>query len=1542
VPPPYSVLYVDDDTDLLELGKAFLETSHEFSVATSDSAANALALLREQRPDAIISDFEMPDMDGIVFLKQVRSEFGDLPFIIFTGRGREEVVIEALNNGADFYLQKGSDAEAVYAELRHVVGRAIEMRRARLTLAEQEQRFHDLQNASDMIQSVDPQGRFLFTNKKWQETLGYGEDEVPGLSLFDIIHEESREHCMAFFPRVIAGEDVGIIDVTFRAKDGRKVYAEGFASCKIADGKPQYTRGIFKDVTDRRETEQALKESEEKFRTLVEHSLDGILILDPVGLILFANQAAGTLIEEEEYQKVMGRQNVMAFIAPESKEAVAQDFSKVAQGIDGFLAQYKIITALHRVRWVESIGKAITFEGKQAILISLRDITDRMRSESVIKENEERFRTIFESSPYPIAINSMPDQKFIAVNPSFVKVSGYAEEEILGKNPVELGLLTIPGAAKLVSRAVLAGKIENVPLALKVKDGHKVHVLFSTIPITLGGKSAALTVTAEVTQLKRVEEELMRKNEDLHAAYEELTATEEELRANYEELHKREQALRESEEKYRLMTETTTDVIYMMDQNGIITHIGPQIARYGYTSEEVLSHSFTEFLESDDASRALADLEITLTTGQSTVTQLKMRDRAGNVRWLEDNGAAVRDASGRITGISGILRDITERKEMELALRESEEKFRALVETSPDMIWETDLQGRFLYVSPMVKNIMGYLPEEVIGKSVADIVTEEERSRLGREMAWALSSAGAIPPMQFSANHRDGHVMTIEIRISRLTAPDGKTTGFRGLGVDITERRRAEGALRESEEKFRAVVENALEGIFIINFTGTLLFANPAAGRIVDLDDYQSAIGRLNVMEFVALESKPAVVKDLAQVAIGIDAYLVHYKLITAKKREVWVECIGKKITFEGGAAMLVSMRDVTGRRKAEEVLRESESRLATLFRSSPVALTLVSAKDGTFVDVNDAFVEYTGFTREDVIGKTATDIRLFADSGEYERFSSALRKQGGVKGMEIRCLSKDGQVQTCRFTSSVILMNGIPHIISNVENINEQKEAEAALNTLVKSMVGTTGIDSLHTITANVATWLGADCVLVSEVSPDRKLLVARSMILDGSRVAAFSCSLPGTPCNAVTEQGFLFYGDKLAQLFPGADAVAEFGFNAYIGTPLKDSAGNVVGVLSAFFRTAQKSPAGYREILDIMAVKAAAEIERSRIEQTLRESEEKFRTLVEHSLDGILIIDMTGRILFANQALAAMVASESNFGFDNHEGGRNVLDFIAPEARDSVVQDFRNVKEGHDRYPVLYPAVTTTGKRIWIEGIGKKILFRNIPAVLVSIRDITARKQMEETLLRTNRQLSLLSGITRHDVLNKIAIIQGHIALAQRLGAAPDYPTLIEKIAPIITVIRQQVEFTRVYQNLGTKEPEWQKASNFLSSLSVPKSVRVTGDLGNLEIFADLMLEKVFQNLVDNSLRHGESVTEIRLASRPDDKGLTITYEDNGIGIPANEKEKIFERGYGKNTGLGLFLAREILAITGMTIRETGVEGKSARFEIHVPENAFRNLHA
>ena len=178
------------------------------------------------------------------------------------------------------------------------------------------------------------------------------------------------------------------------------------------------------------------------------------------------------------------------------------------------------------------------------MLLSFRDVTERRRTELVLKENEEKFRTIFENSPYPISINSLPDGKFIAVNAAFLHSSGYLESEILGKSPIELGLLSLLDYGRLTSHLLLSGKLEHVPMVLMGKARIAVHVQFSTLPVTINGRPAIMTMAAEITKLKRVEEQLQQKNEELVAAQEKLTATVEELRQNYDELRINEQALR--------------------------------------------------------------------------------------------------------------------------------------------------------------------------------------------------------------------------------------------------------------------------------------------------------------------------------------------------------------------------------------------------------------------------------------------------------------------------------------------------------------------------------------------------------------------------------------------------------------------------------------------------------------------------------------------------------------------------------------------------------------------------------------------------------------------------------------------------------------------------------------------------------------------------------------------------------------------------------------------------------------------------------------
>ncbi len=231
----------------------------------------------------------------------------------------------------------------------------------------------------------------------------------------------------------------------------------------------------------------------------------------------------------------------------------------------------------------------------------------------------------------------------------------------------------------------------------------------------------------------------------------------------------------------------------------------------------------------------------------------------------------------------------------------------------------------------------------------------------------------------------------------------------------------------------------------------------------------------------------------------------------------------------------------------------------------------------------------------------------------------------------------------------------------------------------------------------------------------------------------------------------------------------------------------------------------------------------------------------------------------------------------------------------------------------------------------------------VIGIFRDITDRKMGETALRQANAKLQLLSGITRHDILNALTALSAYQQLAMDASADPLMLSYLEKQDGLTRQIRAIIEFTRLYQKIGVTEPAWQDVYGILTrivqQLDTP-GIRVTYDLQGVELYADPLLERAFFNLIENAVRHGERVTSIQLGYDESPSGLTVTCEDDGLGISPDDKEKIFTKGYGRHSGLGLFLVREILSITGLTIRETGMEGRGARFEISVPQGNYRIL--
>jgi signal transduction histidine kinase len=214
-------------------------------------------------------------------------------------------------------------------------------------------------------------------------------------------------------------------------------------------------------------------------------------------------------------------------------------------------------------------------------------------------------------------------------------------------------------------------------------------------------------------------------------------------------------------------------------------------------------------------------------------------------------------------------------------------------------------------------------------------------------------------------------------------------------------------------------------------------------------------------------------------------------------------------------------------------------------------------------------------------------------------------------------------------------------------------------------------------------------------------------------------------------------------------------------------------------------------------------------------------------------------------------------------------------------------------------------------------------------------------KAFLTANKKLNLLSSITRHDIKNQLTALLMYIELSKMTVQDPELKNTIGKEEIVANNIQHQIEFTKTYDDIGIKAPQWQNVAQLVTHISPVlehSGVQLSVSTGDLEVYADPLLEKVFENLIDNSLRHGEHVRHITVMYEKRDAGLVLMYKDDGAGVPAKDKQRIFEKGFGKNTGLGLFLTREILSITGLSIQECGLYGNGVLFEILVPEGCYR----
>ena len=287
-----------------------------------------------------------------------------------------------------------------------------------------------------------------------------------------------------------------------------------------------------------------------------------------------------------------------------------------------------------------------------------------------------------------------------------------------------------------------------------------------------------------------------------------------------------------------------------------------------------------------------------------------------------------------------------------------------------------------------------------------------------------------------------------------------------------------------------------------------------------------------------------------------------------------------------------------------------------------------------------------------------------------------------------------------------------------------------------------------------------------------------------------------------------------------------------------------------------------------------------------------------------------------------------------------------VHPDDYHPMMQAMRDHLSGlKDQYDVDYRIRAQGGEYQWFHDIGhiSASASDGTPLKVIGlVIDITNRKRAEESLNESNQKLRLLTGLTRHDILNQVSAVQLLQNLALETSDPAKVTGFITRAQEAVSQMEATIGFTREYENFGIESSGWQQVHIIVESSKSEVALRgvtVFNQIPDvLEVYADPIIRKVFTTILENAIRHGEYVTSIRISCSEVDKNLIITCEDDGVGVPSEEKGYIFDHGHGKHTGIGLFLAREILSITGLSIRECGEPGKGATFEILVPTGKYR----
>ncbi len=797
-------------------------------------------------------------------------------------------------------------------------------------LLDEERRFRALtETAYDAILNIDDEGTVVYASPAVQAIFGYGTHEMTGKSIAMILSEKSRPGFLDSVVGYLKNQKEGLGSRVFEFeglhREGRALPLEGSFGEFGRDGRLFFT-AVFRDVTERQKMEKAFKESEERFRLFSELSREGIVIHEK-GTIMDVNQAALDMLGYGA-PEVIGK-DVVAFLDVESAQRALKRrqagypdsrFEGIAQRKDGTRFP------------VEIDGKPFELNGRQLRVIRVWDLTERKKAEQALRQSEENFRTLIERAPDAILVNR--DRKIIYVNKRCLDLLGYGDRESLSqKDPLEIVHLDDrPKVTQRIQNALLGGENPSLEIRVVRRDGSLVDVESTSVGIQFEERSSTMVILRDITERRRAESEL-------------------ENRERY----------------YRALIENIQDVITVLDFEGNQLFASPaQQKVIGYSPEEMQGKAFRDFIHPQDLPAVLMTFQ-SLIENPGKVNRVKYRFRHKNGNWVACESIGKTFMSGGQECVIVANRDVTEREKAEQALVESEERYRLLVESSPEGVVVND--ENILYVNPAGVGIFGASNAgDLVGRPLLNFVPAEEKT-------WALDTllktAGKnqpAVPVERKILRPDGKV--IDILCSSIPFDYQGKKAVLTLFSDISERKIAEKKLWESEERFHSIFDHSPMGIGLVALDSTVVLSNP---KFCEMSGYtrQELVGQ-SCHAITYPSDIETDVKYLSRLAEGeISHYAIEKRYVRKDGSILWAYLIGALVRDDSGKPVyqLAMVEDLTARKQAEAAVRESQERYRSLVESMQNAV-MVHDEDKILYVNPWAVTIFGARDEEDLLGK--------------------------------------------------------------------------------------------------------------------------------------------------------------------------------------------------------------------------------------------------------------------------------------------------------------------------------------------------------------------------------------------------------------------------------------------------------------------------------------------------------------------------------------------------------------------------------------------